>query len=82
MPFLPWFMPPPPASTTALPFDGTIHLVRGGKTLCGILTSEMSRKQRWVELKGFDSHAGNCKDCLAEKEARELRARGVRTNRV
>lgn len=75
-----FYIPPPPVTTmtTNANFDGTIHLVRGGRTLCGILTSEMSSKQRWVELKGFDAHAANCKGCHAEKEYRELRARGIK----
>lgn len=57
-------------------FDGTIHLVRGGRTLCGVVTAEMSHKHRWVELTGFDVHAASCKGCLTEKVNRDLRARG------
>lgn len=59
-------------------FDGTIHLVRGGRTLCNIITSEMSPKHHWVELTGFDAHLASCKNCIAAKAYRELRARGVK----
>ena len=37
----PFLIPPPVTTMSSNPnFDGTIHLVRGGKTLCGILTSD------------------------------------------
>jgi hypothetical protein len=69
---------PRPVRGPKLEFDGTIHLVRSGKTLCGILTAEMSRKHHWVELRGFDAFEGNCEACLTERQNRDLRARGLK----
>lgn len=71
-------MPPPPARYVQP--NGLIHLVKGGRTLCGISTSDMDKKHRWVEFQGFDAHEANCKGCLHERENRQLRARGIRVS--
>ena len=69
-------MPPPRGFKPN--FDGTVHLVRGGRTLCGVVTCEMSPKHRWGALVGQDVHEASCKDCLTQKQNRDLRARGLK----
>jgi hypothetical protein len=70
-------------SPVMLPEDEVrIHLVRGGKTFCKIVTSEMKKKERWIEVGAWDEGNANCPGCLAEKKARKLRALGIDVNKL
>jgi len=44
-----------------------IHLVSGGKTLCGIPTPDLKRNERWVEPRAPDAGLVNCDACKAKR---------------
>lgn len=53
----------------------TIHLVRGGHTLCGIWTPDLKLKREpheWHELSSAAAWQANCRGCL-ESRARRRR---------
>ena len=43
-----------------------IHLVSGGRTLCGIETPDLKRDERWVEPRQDDADDCNCDACVNE----------------
>ncbi len=49
-----------------------IHLVKNGKTLCGVPTRELKAVERWVERDGFETGACSCDACDKELEIRKL----------
>lgn len=49
-----------------------IHIVKGGKTLCGILTCELKAKDRWVERDGSEAGLCSCEGCEEAFEIRKL----------
>lgn len=53
-----------------------IHIVKGGKTLCGILTCEMKATDRWVERDGLETGLCSCDGCDEAMEIRKLRLAG------
>jgi hypothetical protein len=43
-----------------------IHIINGGKTMCGIPSPDLKKNERWVEVRAWDSHLANCDKCTAK----------------
>lgn len=54
----------------------SIHLVKNGRTLCGIETCELKKNERWVERDGLETGLCSCDACDHAMEIRKLRLAG------
>jgi hypothetical protein len=54
-----------------------IHLVRHGKTWCGVLSCELDAKDRWVEALSLEQGAATCPGCKQKLEVYKLQQRGI-----
>lgn len=54
----------------------SIHLVKNGRTLCGIETRELKPSERWVERDGLETGLCSCDGCDEAFEIRKLQLAG------
>lgn len=53
-----------------------IHVVKDGKTMCGMLSSELKSTERWVGRDEVGHGSATCPGCKAKMGIRKLRLAG------